>query len=67
MATKVETADRGLKKEDKDNTYKELTSVVGKNKEKKQDKDAEAGVDSAEEQLNDMPNDPNEKIPKKKE
>ncbi|WP_166333483.1 hypothetical protein [Sphingobacterium chungjuense] len=67
MATKVETKNTGLKKEKKDETYQELTSVVKKNRENKQGKDAEAGVDANEEQINDMPNDPEARIPQKKE
>ncbi|PVH26631.1 hypothetical protein [Sphingobacterium corticibacter] len=67
MATKVETKNTGLKKDKKDETYQELTSVVKKNKENKQDKDAEAGVDAKEKQINDMPNDPEARIPQKKE
>lgn len=67
MATKVETKNEGLKKDKKDETYQELTSVVKKNKENKQDKDAEAGVDAHEDQINDMPNDPEARITKKKE
>ncbi len=67
MATKVETKITGLKKDKKEDTYRELTSVVKKNKENKQDKDAEAGVDAGDEQLNDAPNDPEAKITKKKD
>ncbi len=69
MATKIETNNTGLKKDKSEDTYRELTSVVRKNKneEKKQDKDAEAGIDSAEDQINDLPNDPEAKIPEKKD
>ena len=67
MATKVETKNTGLKKDKTEETYQELTSVVKKNKDNKQDKDAEAGIDSSEEQINDLPNDPEDKIPEKKE
>lgn len=59
MATKVETQNAGIKKNEKtDETHKELASRVVK-KEKKQDGDAEAGVDAQDDQLNTMPNDPN--------
>ncbi|MCL7987603.1 hypothetical protein M8998_06600 [Sphingobacterium sp. lm-10] len=67
MATKVETKNTGLKKDKPEETYQELTSVVKKNKENKQNKDAEAGIDSKEEQINDLPNDPEAKIPEKKD
>lgn len=67
MATQVESKNTGLKKDKKEETYQELTSVVKKNQDNKQDKDAEAGVDANEEQINDLPNDPEAKIPEKKE
>lgn len=65
MATKNESANEGLNNKDRPNKKKDLTAFMQR-KLKPQDKDAEAGVDPQEDQLNIMP-DPNlhPKEPKK--
>jgi len=55
---------RDIRKDKKKVLTKEGYKKV--DREKKLDGDAEAGVDSQKEQLNDMPNDPNEKMNSKK-
>lgn len=54
MATKNENKDVGVQKENRDKKQKALTSVIEK-VHKKQDLDAEAGVDPQVDQLNEMP------------
>ena len=58
MVTKVEREDYGIKRKEKSGKKPKDLINVARKKEKRQDGDAEAGVDRHDEQLNDTPNDP---------